>query len=450
MQKMFGPYFKASGTSAKGLDTLHALGISISQKSVYNTIDKLSESSQVELRKDVLKYPWGGLHHNLNTYKQIFEQRLSNQNHFDSGTAATIFIIKDPNAIAPSNRLYRAQFEAACNNPLRSLDIIKLDASASARLDRQAVYHILSFLRDAEPFDFNTYSHCDSNIFPRPPSVFQLATGPSTATKQYMLKTEHIDESSYEGNAACMSAWFRQADLASFAAQMKLGTEKLIVWIGDQLTTSRIRGLKRHHRQDLNSTERYEHILEHFGWFHAQITEIHSLHNQFYGTSAGVGLKHDFDLLKRKGLSSPATQGNFHQNLSGALKIVAEARFRDLWCIVGGVDSLDELRSRTPEQLQLIAEKILVEYASTEGLSKQHTRNKSYQDDVLIQAILFNRDILNYIDLDDAMRTGDVGRMRDLLPRLIFRFIGGGNNNYVTECLEVLQGLEREWPDDLK
>jgi hypothetical protein len=36
------------------------------------------------------------------------------------------------------------------------------------------------------------------------------------------------------------------------------------------------------------------------------------------------------------------------------------------------------------------------------------------------------------------------------LPRLLFRFIGGGNSNYAKEILELLQGLEKEWPEDLK
>jgi hypothetical protein len=51
--------------------------------------------------------------------------------------------------------------------------------------------------------------------------------------------------------------------------------------------------------------------------------------------------------------------------------------------------------------------------------------------------------------LDRAVSFGDIGLLEDLLPRLLFRFIGGGSSNYLIEILELLQGLHREWPTDL-
>ena len=60
------------------------------------------------------------------------------------------------------------------------------------------------------------------------------------------------------------------------------------------------------------------------------------------------------------------------------------------------------------------------------------------------------RDLLDYVNFDAAIKTGDVGFLQDILPRLLFRFIGGKNKNYAIEILELLQGLHREWPPDLK
>ncbi|KAJ3552472.1 hypothetical protein NM688_g4131 [Phlebia brevispora] len=175
----------------------------------------------------------------------------------------------------------------------------------------------------------------------------------------------------------------------------------------------------------------------------------HSFHHQFYGSSRNIGLRHAFDILKRKGLASPSTQGNFYQMLSEALLHVAEAHFRDLWCVVAGIDSLEKLRDYSPEQLLNFANIILDKYASTNALDEHRMHPRDRQDDIIIEAIMFNRDILDFINLDDAIRVGDVGRIRDMLPRLIFRYIGGNHTNYSTELLELIQGLEREWPDDL-
>jgi hypothetical protein len=63
---------------------------------------------------------------------------------------------------------------------------------------------------------------------------------------------------------------------------------------------------------------------------------------------------------------------------------------------------------------------------------------------------MWNRDILQYIVLDHAIKYGDVGVMEDLLPHLLFRFIGGKNSNYATEVLELLQALNHEWTAEVK
>ncbi|KAI0682087.1 hypothetical protein BC835DRAFT_1230763, partial [Cytidiella melzeri] len=52
--------------------------------------------------------------------------------------------------------------------------------------------------------------------------------------------------------------------------------------------------------------------------------------------------------------------------------------------------------------------------------------------------------------LDNAMKTGDVGRMELLIPRLLFRFCGGPSSHYAIGLLELLQGLQHEWPQDLR
>ena len=63
---------------------------------------------------------------------------------------------------------------------------------------------------------------------------------------------------------------------------------------------------------------------------------------------------------------------------------------------------------------------------------------------------MWNHDILQYIVLDQAIKHGDVGLMEDMLPQLLFWFMGGRNSNYATEVLELLQGLHREWPAEVK
>jgi hypothetical protein len=231
--------------------------------------------------------------------------------------------------------------------------------------------------------------------------------------------------------------------------QKEIGEEKVIVWVGDQLTVSRLRGLQKFRCNDLNSFERLAFLKEVFGWFHLQIALEHSLHDQYYGTQLGFGLVHAFDLLKRKGLQSPTVAGTFHHHLKEGLLHITEARFRDIWSVVGKVDNLADLRTRIPQQLHALAIEIVDSHASTAALQKLAVK-KSRKDDLLYQSTQMARDLLDYVNFNSAIKTGDVGYLQDVLPRLLFRFIGGKNKNYAIEILELLQGLHREWPPDLK
>ena len=201
---------------------------------------------------------------------------------------------------------------------------------------------------------------------------------------------------------------------------------------------------------DLNSHDRLEFLKPIFGWFHAQIAVEHSLHSQYWGTRAGNGLVHSFELLNRKGLSSPSIQGMFHQNIKEGLTHVAAARFRDVWCTVGKVKNLKALNKLTPERLEEMATQIVQEFASVRTLHSMSARPGDAQDDVLSQAILWNKDILDYLALNDAISLGDIAMIQDFLPWLLFRFVGGTNSKYALEVLELIQGLYREWPEDLQ
>ncbi|EGN97847.1 hypothetical protein SERLA73DRAFT_56396 [Serpula lacrymans var. lacrymans S7.3] len=159
---------------------------------------------------------------------------------------------------------------------------------------------------------------------------------------------------------------------------------------------------------------------------------------------------HAFTLLERKGLSFVQTRGPFHQNLHDAITQVAEAHFRACWTVVGEVETLAHLRCKSPGQLVHLAEAILKTLASSTALEAIHLQSKNTQDKVLHQSILWNCDVLRYIDLERAMECGDVGIMEETLPHLLYCFAGGNNKRYTIEVLELLQCLQHEWLPELK
>src|ERR1700722_4928595 len=257
IQKLNSIYFKSCGLAARGHDTLHALGIAMSQKWSHSGIETLSCAARSSRATDISVYPFIGAYDNINLPFKVYEQRLSNQKHFDSGTVGTIIVLKDPTCVRPNFYTTQAKLAEGMKNPITFLDILDLDISTHPRLESQFRYQLLKILIDSPDFDFNNYEYSDDNLFSRPKSTCQLPTGKDHATCQYMLDTVHIEEATYEGNERVLEEWFRQLDLD---ALNELQPEALLVWIGDQLTVSRIRGLQRFHCRDLNSRDRYDFL----------------------------------------------------------------------------------------------------------------------------------------------------------------------------------------------
>src|ERR1700722_4409501 len=225
LAKLLTIYFKSCGLAAKAFDTLHALGITMSQKWAYSGIEALSKTKQLALLEDIKRYPWFGAHGNLNLPFRAYEQRLHNQRHFDSGTAATVFIIKDPLAVPPDNSALRKQIALGAKDPITFKDILKLEMDASPRINARAISRVLSFLTGTPSFEFETYPHKDHPVFASVTPVNELPIGSEHTASQYMLQTVHMEGASYEGTDRVLKEWWRQLKLDSPEEQKKLGKE---------------------------------------------------------------------------------------------------------------------------------------------------------------------------------------------------------------------------------
>lgn len=450
-QKLFAVYLKFRGLSAKGFDTLHALALTMSHKWTGNAVGRISKQAMDEVVNLMKLFPWLISHDNVQIPFRVFSQRLDNQGEFGNGTAATVYVKRNATILPEeSNHALKKTRAAGLLNPISELDIIDLANASYPRIEAHATYRVLRFLLESPQFDLKTYSGKESSALDAPPPVDQLPSGSDNITLQYLLGTVNIPEVSYEDNVRLMEEWFDQIGWRTKSERMKVAMKRVVAWIGDQLTVDRLRGLFKFRAEDENSFERMDFTVLIFGWLHLQMAYANSLHKQYLGTSSGRGLKQAFELLERKGLAKVLTKGPFHHNLDEALYHVAEAHIREDWLVVSGTNNLSELRSRSPEELRKLAEKLVQRHASSQALDDIDAKPIEKRDQQKRQVIQWNRDILQYIVLDQAIRHGDVGLMEDMLPHLLFRFIGGRNNKYAVEVLELLQGLHREWPQDVK
>ncbi|KAJ7149090.1 hypothetical protein C8R46DRAFT_1198892 [Mycena filopes] len=448
LPKLFAIYFKFRGLSAKGFDTLHAIGLTMSNKWTGDAVERISADSMASMRLLMDLFAWLMSYDNALITFRVFAQRVDKKTLHGSGTAATVYIKRSAKLLPGEiNRMLQEHRKQGMKNPITGADIFKISLLADERRVPYILFLILRYLFDSPDFDFTTYSGNGHPLLQKPGGIRPLPFGKEHITLQFLLGTLDIPEASYEDNARLIIEWLRQLNFHLPEAQKKLGLEQIMACIGDQLTVDRLRNLFRFRAEDDNSFERLDWLVVPPGWLHIQMAFANSLHKQHLGTSNGRGLSAAFDVLNRRGLQSSATQGPFFHDLSETLHIIAEAQIREVWLEVGKVKNLKDLRSRTPQELFELAEKILAEHASSAALVRM--KMKARPDELKAQSIMFLRDVLPFILLRSAVKHGDVGIMEDMIPHMLFRFIGGKNSNYTTEMFELLQGLHREWPPEV-
>ncbi|KAN0081481.1 hypothetical protein V8E55_009105 [Tylopilus felleus] len=448
--KLWAIYLKACGLSARAFDALHALGLVMSHKWTVNAYGTLSQSAMDSVRQEIQHLPWIISHDNVNIPMRVFSQRLHNQSHFISGCAATVWLLP-PDATLPLgiNCTFHAHRAEGCHKPFPLEDLLFGDQAAHLRTKSQYIYHVLQILLNTP--DFADYKSRDHASFQPPPTVNILPCSPNDIVKQCILHTVDIEEASYEGNDRVMAEFYRQLGINSKEEVKKTGLERLIGWVGDQLTVEWLRGLFRYRHEDYNSFDHMDYLIPIFGWFHLIMAFANSLHKQYLGLSSITGsLQHAFDILQRKGLQKSETKGPFWHHLDEALHHIAEAHICATWLVVANKQSFADLATKSPGKLHSLAVRLIDQQASRCGLAKLQHLPEEEQDAVLSQWTMFNNDMLSYIELSTAIKCGDVGRMEDMLPTLLFRFAGGENSKYTIEVLELLQGLKQEWPQDVK
>ena len=267
----------------KPFDTMSTLGITLTQKWTLTAVENVANKMD-DLENRVKNTGFHTTHDNINRMFHVSHQQTGHNSHFDSGTAATVLILPNENdyQLPKTNEEFLRQAVEGAKIPITSHEIQELHASAAPRIfnatslsgDRQYYYvvclrilrifaqhvhTVLKILISTPGFKFNTYEHRNSEIFDQPPASEALPTGPGHALDQFVMNTCQINESSYDGNEQLVEEWARQLKLDTDEEKESTGRKRIVIWSGDQPTTSRLRGLKTFRSKDNDP-------YEHFGW----------------------------------------------------------------------------------------------------------------------------------------------------------------------------------------
>lgn len=214
----------------------------MSHKWTTNAYGILSDRAMADAQKDVLTKPFFLSHDNVNIPMRVFLQRLHNQSHFVSGCAATAWILPEEARLSEGAcRAFQHHRAEGMNIQFDYGEVMLGDETVDRQIKAQFTYHILSVLLNCP--DFKDYQHRENEILKPPPAVEELPCGSEYTCKQYMLRTTDIEEASYEGTDKNITEWYKQLKLDSTAEKKKTAWQRLLAFIGDQLTVQRVRGL---------------------------------------------------------------------------------------------------------------------------------------------------------------------------------------------------------------
>jgi hypothetical protein len=455
LRRLHSIYFKSTGISSRAYHTLSVLGTCMQQSWTYGAIEAMSELQMQQFSADFRKHPVVLSYDNVNLNHAVFEQRAENraQRGHSDGTIGVGIVIKDSSLPGPSSftreRLCQ-QRELGRQSTITAAEIMDLEVGNAPKLVPFEAHFVLECLLTSREFDLSTYKHADKQILAPPKPLDGLPTGPESATEYFLFHAEEINEATIDGNDELLQALFKQLGLADEAGRLLI-KDLALPFVGDQLTVSRCRSLWEQLGDEENSYDRndWQYLL--CAFFHTLMNTARTLHEQYYCSNTGVGLAHACNkLLHRKHLANASIQGTFYHHLEELLLHVVTARFRDAWLQASGCSSLRELRNESAERLVSLSHEIRLSYASNNALVRHDRLETSKQDEIFRQGIHFNRDLLHFVVLQRGIRNGDVGVVEAMIPRLLFRFIGTGSNNYTKEMLELLQGLHHEWPEEIR
>jgi hypothetical protein len=420
-QTIMGLFLHSTGCPKRVVEVLSGLGLSISYSQVQNGLRSLSRDVQEQVKDAVNKHDWYIVYDNINIANKHHHQRADKRDTFDNGTAATVILFssdKDHAGTAPPV-LFRPEKER-----------LKPDAGLFFPNDF-----------DLEVFHQVSVSHVSKAI------VRSLSEGPAALTipivsikkldinktKLFPLQTMRLDESTIAANLAVLE---RITQVGLQLSKNWFDNPKNTIVAGDQMTVSRLLTLKIHRIVDADPYDSLAWVHPTPQLFHLAMNLCGTIFRNYFGCPRFPGTLSSFIIiLGRRRLNKENPE--FHAT-DELLRIVFEAMVQLLCKSLQKIGISDELDTT------IFAETITKSFL---GLPSPSLFGLPYTT-ANINALLFLRNVAVYIELSEAIKAGDIGRINHLLPIITLMMHGGGNTNYALELLRLLYGIRHLWTDE--
>ncbi|KAF9369729.1 hypothetical protein CPB97_003345, partial [Podila verticillata] len=391
-QTVMGIFLHCIGCPRRGLEAMSSLGLSVSYDQVRRALRSLTKDALEQVQKAVLENDWFVVYDNINIAMKHHHQRVDKKDSFDNGTAATVILI-------PTDMEDENTKNAACRTHLSA-----------------AIVRSLPHVSTGCVIPMQTIDEMDVR-----------------KTVAFPLPTMKIDESTIAGNLAVLEnitriglrlsdSWFHRA--------------RNIIIAGDQMTVARLLSLKIHRAIESDPYGGLAWVHPTPQLFHLQMTLCSTIYKTHLGTDANTpgSLASFIALLESKGFNKEKPEFKATDEL---LRIVFDATSMVLWETLHDAD--------TSVELDMSGVVDIIINAITDLKQAKPSFNGRPCTTADINALYFLRDMIVFIEFSDAIKAGDRGRIRCVLPTIALMMHGGGNSNYALELLRLLYGIRHAW-----
>ncbi|KAG8710510.1 hypothetical protein FRC09_000095 [Ceratobasidium sp. 395] len=250
-QMLLAVYLKGREAAKGAFSFTQRCGVSMSYNWAQNTLNIICNSA---LDKAASYFSSGAcllVYDNFRLPFMVKHQRADHLSATDNGTAATLIPLPAPETALLNNPIYFLDHCKQVKDLYMTGNMRFINASDFVRMDKDTIinqrprHNILLAL-------FRIPESCASFS----PPIDPLPFGPEHITKQCMLGTMNIDESSLSGNDAAMNEILSQLRYSTLEKCQELSVSRMQLWKGDQLNSARGKELQERRQTDLNSFNR--------------------------------------------------------------------------------------------------------------------------------------------------------------------------------------------------
>lgn len=379
----------------------------------------------------------------------------------ENGTCATLFPLHGVSEGALDLSAAQNHFKGARTLQLSDLERTPLEA------DQHRQYMIYTVLRRIIKTGGDYFIRYSSHLKNRSP----LSSKQVSLRKDplYPLPAMEVDESSIVGQINVLNTIYQELKVDTSHEEISKHVQLVI---GDQLSVSGIRTSQQNRAGQEDGYESFESFVCIPGLFHykmAGATGVMTVHlgSSKAGKANPTSLHWHNTVLERKPIVATSLPpfGVSRDLISDSL----DARILHCLLRVSGhetlssysralttLDGTDKMFEKSWEKLLSDATQVYTRYTDiplVHSLREERllaSPDEKKGDMVYEKSVLFMRDALVLREFSDSIKSGDSGRILNILKDLVFLYRGCGRSKYAHESLILLHNLLHVWPPELR